>query len=99
MSASGPVLYNGALHLFQSLMTIMDAGEEPTDADLSKMEMIDIELRQFGRDFELRSRQGEGFGMSKRNAFDSDGFRRWVRRRWRKSARWIPKMKDCRCCV
>ena len=35
----------GAQHLFGSIMGIMDAGEEPTDADMRRMDLIDKELR------------------------------------------------------
>lgn len=44
----------GARHLFSSVMTILDPGDEPTDADLKRMELISNELDEFGRSFELR---------------------------------------------
>lgn len=47
--------FAGALHLFQSIMTIMDPGAEPTDADLRKIDLIDKELRKFGEEFELKA--------------------------------------------
>lgn len=34
----------GAQHLYASMMQIMDAGTEPTDADLRRMGLIDAEL-------------------------------------------------------
>jgi hypothetical protein len=34
----------GAQHLFASIMGILDPGEEPTDADLRKMDLIAAEL-------------------------------------------------------
>ena len=34
----------GAEHLFSSIMGILDPGEEPTDADLSRMDLIHKEL-------------------------------------------------------
>ena len=34
----------GADHLFSSIISIMDAGEEPTDADLQRMDLINAEL-------------------------------------------------------
>lgn len=37
----------GAQHLFGSLMNILDAGEEPTDADMRKMELIAAEMSAF----------------------------------------------------
>jgi hypothetical protein len=39
--------FAGAWHLHSSLLTVLDPGEEPTEADLAKMEMIDKELQQF----------------------------------------------------
>lgn len=39
--------YAGAQHLFGSIMTILDPGDEPTDADLARMDQIDRELREF----------------------------------------------------
>lgn len=44
----------GAQHVFASIMTIMDPGEEPTDGDLRRLDLIDGELRAFIREFELR---------------------------------------------
>ncbi|UPK03079.1 hypothetical protein [Bradyrhizobium sp. 170] len=52
--------FAGALHLFQSIMTIMDPGSEPTEADLNKMDLIDKELRKFGREFELKATKAKG---------------------------------------
>lgn len=46
--------FAGAQHLFSSIMTILDPGSEPTDADLKRMDLIDQELRAFIADFELR---------------------------------------------
>ena len=40
----------GAQHLFSSIMTIMDPGDEPTDADLKRMDLIAEELEAFGRE-------------------------------------------------
>ena len=34
-------------HLFSSIVTIFDPGEEPTDADIHKMDLIDKELQKF----------------------------------------------------
>lgn len=39
--------YAGAQTLFTAIMTMLDPGEEPTDADLVKMDEIDKELREF----------------------------------------------------
>lgn len=41
--------YAGAAILFESIMRMLDPGEEPTDADLTKMDAIQKELRDFGR--------------------------------------------------
>jgi hypothetical protein len=41
----------GAAHLFSSMATILDPGDEPTDADLRKMDMIHAELQKFQEDF------------------------------------------------
>ena len=46
--------FAGAQHLFSAIMHILDPGEEPTDADMKRMESIDKELRIFIADFEKR---------------------------------------------
>jgi hypothetical protein len=38
----------GAQHLYSSMMTLLDEGEEPTEADMRRMALIDAELRAFG---------------------------------------------------
>lgn len=43
--------FAGAQHLFSSIMTIMDLGEEPTAADMFRIRLIDAELRQFIAEF------------------------------------------------
>ncbi len=47
------VFFAGAHHLFASLMTILDPadGVEPTEADLTRMDLIDAELKEFIRDY------------------------------------------------
>jgi hypothetical protein len=45
--------FAGAQHLFSSIMTILEPGEDPTEADLGRMDQIDKELRAFIKDFEL----------------------------------------------
>jgi hypothetical protein len=35
-------------------MTILDPGEEPTETDLRRMDLIDRELKQFIQEFQLR---------------------------------------------
>lgn len=37
----------GAQHLFGSIMTMLDPAEEPTEADLARMDKIDAELKAF----------------------------------------------------
>lgn len=44
----------GAQHLFTSIMTVLDPGAEPTDADLQKMDLIDKELRKFAEELHVR---------------------------------------------
>lgn len=45
----------GSQHLFSSIMTVLDSGdEEPTEADLRKMDLIDKELRAFAREIEMK---------------------------------------------
>jgi hypothetical protein len=39
--------FAGAQHLFGSIMSILDPGEEPTDDDLKRMDLIDKELKGF----------------------------------------------------
>ncbi len=43
--------FAGAQHLFGSIMTFLDSGDEPTAADLKRMDLIQAELEQFIRDF------------------------------------------------
>ncbi|TYL87472.1 hypothetical protein [Bradyrhizobium cytisi] len=50
----------GSQHLFSSIMTILDPGEQETEADLRKMDLIDKELRAFGREMELKITHATG---------------------------------------
>lgn len=43
--------YAGALHLFTSILSAIDPGEEASEADLHKMELIQKELLTFGEEF------------------------------------------------
>lgn len=52
----------GAQHLFASIMTILDPGEEPTYADLARLEKIHIELDKFRQEMELRHGAPKGTG-------------------------------------
>lgn len=39
--------FAGALHLFDSIMAILDPGSEPTERDLNRMTLIHKELKAF----------------------------------------------------
>jgi hypothetical protein len=52
--------FGGAQHLFASIMIALDPGDEPTDADTRRLELIDAELKAFIKDFELRHVPTEG---------------------------------------
>lgn len=41
------IFMGGAQHLYASIMTILDPGEEPTENDLRKMDLIDKELQDW----------------------------------------------------
>jgi hypothetical protein len=43
--------FAGAQHVFHSIMSVLDPGGEPTDADLKRMDKIDQELRRFIDEF------------------------------------------------
>lgn len=38
----------GAQHLFASVMAVLDPGDEPSERDLNRMQLIDAELRAVG---------------------------------------------------
>lgn len=44
--------FAGAQHLYASIMGVMEAGEEPTDNDMRRMERIADELDRFIKQFE-----------------------------------------------
>lgn len=46
--------YAGAVHLFASIMNILDPGSEPTERDLRRMDQIHQELEAFQKGFELQ---------------------------------------------
>lgn len=50
----------GAQHLFGSIMNILDPGEQETEADLRKMDLIDRELRAFAREMAMRVSKTKG---------------------------------------
>jgi hypothetical protein len=46
--------FAGAQHLFSSIMTVADPGEEPTPADMRRMQLISDELDKFIVDFKKK---------------------------------------------
>lgn len=46
--------FAGAQHLFGSIMTMLDPGDEPSDKDLRRMDLIDRELKEFIKQFAHR---------------------------------------------
>lgn len=54
--------FGGAQHLFSSIVNILDSGEEPTAKDLERYDLINNELQEFIRDFELRYLPTKGRG-------------------------------------
>lgn len=46
--------FAGAKHLFSSILTVLDPGEEPSEADMSRMDKIHEELEAFITDYEKR---------------------------------------------
>lgn len=46
--------FAGAQHLLASIVSVLDPGKEPTDADLARMGKIQAELDQFLADFTAR---------------------------------------------
>jgi hypothetical protein len=47
----------GAQHLYASIMQFLDPGEEPSKADMRRMELIDKELQIFGKELQGRLRK------------------------------------------
>lgn len=47
--------FAGAQHLYGSMMSFLDPGEDPTTADLSRMEQIDTELQTFIQEYADRN--------------------------------------------
>jgi len=43
--------FAGAQHLFGSIMTFLDSGEDATDRDLRRMSLIEAELQDFIKQF------------------------------------------------
>lgn len=47
LTESRKAFFAGAQHLFASMMTALDPGSEPTDADMRRMDNINAELEAF----------------------------------------------------
>ncbi len=52
--------FAGAQHLYGSIMTMLEPGEDPTKADLSRMHQIDAELEEFKKHLEMRTADCKG---------------------------------------
>lgn len=52
--------FAGAQHLFASIMQILEPGEEPTDKDMERLDLIHKELNDFIEQFKLKSFNAEG---------------------------------------
>lgn len=52
--------FSGAQHLFGSIMSFMEDGQEPTDADLRRMDQVHEELEDFLKVFKLRLERTKG---------------------------------------
>lgn len=46
--------YAGASILFESLMMVLEPGDEPTDTDMQRMEDIQSEIDEFGLGLDLK---------------------------------------------
>lgn len=46
--------FGGAQHLWGSIMNILDPGDEPTERDMRRMDMINHELEAFIEDYKQR---------------------------------------------
>ena len=52
--------FAGAQHLFSSIMMLLEEGPDATDSDVSRMDLIDRELREFINDYTIRKLPSEG---------------------------------------
>ena len=52
--------FAGAQHVFSSIMSVLDPGEEPTEADLARIENIAHELDEFAKAAALRLTPARG---------------------------------------
>jgi hypothetical protein len=46
--------FAGASHLFSSIVVILDPGEEPTERDIERLDLINKELERFMEDYKLK---------------------------------------------
>jgi len=49
--------FAGAMHLFTSMLSFLEAGTEPTDTDLKRMDALSKELERFQKEFEAQLKQ------------------------------------------
>lgn len=54
------IFFAGAHHLFASILNILDPGAEITGDDLKRMSLIDNELKEFIKYYQLRHSQTKG---------------------------------------
>ena len=54
--------FAGAQHLFGSMMSFLEEGQEPTEADLKRMDAIQKELEEFAEQLKLRIEPSHGSG-------------------------------------
>ena len=52
--------FAGAQHLLGSIMSTLDQGDEPTEADLRRLNNIQVELDLFIKDYSLKHSKVEG---------------------------------------
>lgn len=52
--------FAGAMHVFSSMMTVLDPGTEPTNDDLRRLSQIHEELAEFEKELRLRAMPAEG---------------------------------------
>lgn len=54
--------FAGAQHLLGSIMTFLDAGDEPTENDMRRMNLIQDELDSFIKEYSLKHLKPKGHG-------------------------------------
>jgi hypothetical protein len=53
-------LFAGAHHVFNSIMSTLDEGAEPSEADMKRIDLIDKELDKFIKEFKRTHLTGKG---------------------------------------